>query len=86
MSDKDYYPPVLFLEELDKFNASETTNKSLFGLLNAVRAEGGAVISTTNLTPVQLKKLLGAPLYRRVIESNVDGEERTRVLSYPPKK
>jgi hypothetical protein len=81
----DDFPPVLFLDELDKFSATEHTTRWLFNLLNAVMASGGAVISTTNMTPVELKKHLGEPLYRRVVESAVDGEERVRVLSYPPK-
>jgi len=47
LSDGDKYPPILFLDELDKFSATEHTTRWLFNLLNAVMASGGAVISTT---------------------------------------
>jgi hypothetical protein len=40
------YPPVLFLEELDKFTASESTRRWLFSFLNTVMEEaGGAIVS-----------------------------------------
>ncbi|MEO6981639.1 MAG: hypothetical protein ABI072_00815 [Edaphobacter sp.] len=76
------YPPVLFLEEVDKFRSSESTRDWLFGLLNTVMEAGGAIISTCNKTPAELEKHLGAPLYRRIVESSKD--RGTRIREFQP--
>lgn len=70
------FPPVLVIEELDKFRPTEFKLNALFTLMNAVAEAGGMIISTSNLPTEEFRAKYPDWFYRRLTESNVDNEIR----------
>jgi hypothetical protein len=68
------FKPILWLEELDKFNPTQNRMRNLYTLIDGVYEAGGTIISTTNMTLPDLKKHLGEPIYRRLSGENDDPE------------
>jgi hypothetical protein len=73
------FPPILFLEELDKFKASEYKLDALFTVMNAVFEAGGMIVATSNLSEQELKDRFPDWFYRRLVEGR-DGTVRHRDL------
>jgi hypothetical protein len=67
-------PPILWLEELDKFNPTANRMRNLYTLIDAVYEARGTIISTTNMTLPKLREHLGDPVYRRLTGNNDDPE------------
>jgi hypothetical protein len=63
-------PPILWIEELDKFRATENRLNMLYSLIDTVYEAGGTIITTTNACPDELEAHLGVPLYRRLTGIN----------------
>jgi hypothetical protein len=74
------YPPVLILEEIDKFSPSDFKCRALEGLMNAVFEQRGMIVSTSNYTKDQLTKRFPDWFYRRLVESSGDHKRRLRDL------
>lgn len=80
-------PPILWIEELDKFNPTPTRLGFLFRLVESVYSSGGTIIATSNCTETELRKRLGEPeypIYRRISGEN-DNPEKFWVLDLWPK-
>jgi hypothetical protein len=69
------WPPILWLEELDKFNPTTNRLRNLYLLVDAVYEAGGVIVSTTNQREQALEKLLGEAIYRRLSGKNDDPSE-----------
>jgi hypothetical protein len=69
-------PPVLWLEELDKWKYTETRANYLFRLVDAVYRRGGLIVASTNKTPGQLEDLCGEPIYRRIAGTGEPDEDQ----------
>jgi hypothetical protein len=76
------WPPILWLEELDKI-PSTTKNRlrNLYCLIDAVYEAGGTIVSTTNERKEGLERLLGEAIYRRLSGKN-DSEDEYVVIDY----
>jgi len=66
--------PVLWLEELDKFNPTETRLNYLYRLVNAVYEMEGLIIVTCNDTKAELREKLGPAISRRIFGDNDDSK------------
>lgn len=60
------WQPILWIEELDKIKATDTRLSWLFNLIDVIYEDKGLLITTTNLTIVELKSMLGGPRLRRL--------------------
>jgi hypothetical protein len=58
-SQLNWYPPILWIEELDKVTFTDTNRKWLFTLVDAVYEEGGCIVATTNDSYKTLADKLG---------------------------
>ena len=67
-------PPILWLEELDKFVPTENRLRNLYTLIDMVYECNGTIVSTANKSLPALRKLLGGPIYRRLTGENDDPE------------
>jgi DNA replication protein DnaC len=76
----DDFPPVLILEEIDKFNGTDSKCRALESLLNTVFELRGMIVSTSNLSKAEIKERFPDWLYRRLVESSVDHKIRVRDL------
>jgi hypothetical protein len=63
-------PPILWIEELDKFKATANRLNMLYSLIDTVYEAGGTIVTTTNSRPAELEEHLGVPLYRRLTGVN----------------
>lgn len=64
--EKMNWQPILWIEELDKIKATDTRLSWLFNLIDVIYEEKGLLITTTNLTIIELKAVLGGPRLRRL--------------------
>jgi len=64
--EKMNWQPVLWIEEMDKIKATDTRLSWLFNLIDVIYEDKGLLITTTNLTIVELKAMLGGPRLRRL--------------------
>jgi hypothetical protein len=74
------FPPIILLEELDKFKPSDYKLKKLFTLMNKVFEAGGMIISTSNGTAAEIRSQFPDWFYRRLVESSKDEIIRHRDL------
>lgn len=65
-TDRTGVPPILWLEELDKFNPTQPRLRNLYTLVDAVYEASGTIISTANDKLPELRKRLTDPIYRRL--------------------
>lgn len=70
------FTPVLLLEEIDKFSVTDARINALFSVIDTVYESSGMIISTSNLTEVEIKKRLPSWFYHRLVESSKDGKIR----------
>ena len=68
------WPPILWLEELDKVQPTKNRLRTLYLLVDSVYEAGGIIVSTSNATCEGLEKLLGEAIYRRLSGKNDDPE------------
>jgi len=66
--------PIVWLEELDKFNPTKNRLRNLLNLVDSIYEQGGLIISTVNETLPELRTLLGDSIYRRLTGENDDPE------------
>lgn len=76
-SDAADVAPVLWLEEVDKFNPTRARLNYLYRLVDGVYEMGGTVIASANFTLSELKDHLGEAIYRRIAGTNDDDGEYT---------
>lgn len=82
----NWYPPILWIEELDKVTFTDTNRKWLFTLVDAVYREGGCIVATTNDSYKTLAEKLGEGIMGR-IDGSRDGGDLFKVINFnPPKK
>jgi hypothetical protein len=81
MTRKSGLAPILWLEELDKFNPTVNRLRNLYCLIDAVYECGGTIISTSNMRLKELKEHLGEPIYRRLSGEN-DSPEKFKVWDF----
>lgn len=68
----DWPTPILWLEELDKFNPTETRINYIYRLVDSMYEGGGTIIVTANSTVEELRKRLGEPIARRLFGDHED--------------
>jgi hypothetical protein len=62
------FQPCLFIEEIDKYKLnSEFQNREFFAVLEAIHANGGQIVATSNITDLQLKSGLGAQFGESIV-------------------
>jgi hypothetical protein len=61
------FQPCLFIEEIDKYKHSEFQNREFFAVLEAIHANGGQIVATSNITDLQLKSSLGAQFGESIV-------------------
>jgi hypothetical protein len=76
----DDYPPVFVVEEIDKFPAREAKVNALFAVLQKVSQAGGMIVSTSNKTKEELRKSFPDHFYRRLVESNLNDDDKLRTI------
>jgi hypothetical protein len=69
---KSKWPPIVWLEELDKFQATKNRLRNLYCLVDFVYEKSGTIITTSNLPLNELRELIGEPIYRRISGDNDD--------------
>ncbi len=69
------FPPILWIEEIDKYAHTTTRRNSLYRLVDAVYERGGTLIVTSNMNLEELREHLGDAIYRRITGCNDDPEK-----------
>lgn len=65
-------PPVLWLEEVDKFSPTRARLNYLYRLIDAVYELRGTIVAAANLSLSELQEHLGDAIYRRIAGTNDD--------------
>ena len=64
--------PLLWLEELDKFNPTKTRLDNLYSLVDLVYEANGLILVSSNMTLPELEEHITEPVFRRISGANED--------------